>query len=66
MVVVGEERGMLLVCNGKERPLERPKAKNLKHLSLTNSSLDNEQFSSNRALRKALKAFGETVSEMEE
>ena len=66
MVVVGEAEGRLLVCDGKERPLQRPKPKNIKHLSLTNNSLTLEQFSSNRALRKSLREYKGELSEMEE
>ena len=32
MVVVEEGDGFVFVCDGKERPLERPKRKNIKHL----------------------------------
>ena len=66
MVIVGEDEGRFLVCDGKERPLERPKPKNRKHLSFTNSKLLQEQFSSNRALRKSLKEYKGVLSEMEE
>lgn len=58
MVVVGEtERGMLL-CDGKERPLERPKCKSEKHIAFTNYELESDVLISNRALRKALAKLG--------
>lgn len=43
-----------LVCDGRERPLERPKKKNIKHLCLTSRLLTAEESAGNRALRKAL------------
>ena len=55
MVIVKETENYLLVCDGKERPVERPKRKNPKHLKLTNSYLEASQLETNRALRKALK-----------
>ena len=56
MVIVKETENYLLVCDGKERPVERPKRKNPKHLKLTNTYLKAHQLETNRALRKALKA----------
>ena len=58
MVVLGLIDGNLLVADGKERPIERPKLKNPKHLQKTNSILESTQYSTNKSLRKALKAFG--------
>ena len=67
MVIVGFEGQMPLVCDGKERPLQRPKRKNIKHLAVTNSKLTKEQFSSNRALRKSLREYrNDTPIETEE
>ncbi len=56
-VIVKETENYLLVCDGKERPVERPKRKNPKHLQLTNTYLEAHQLETNRALRKALKEF---------
>lgn len=58
MVVVEETENYLLVCDGKERPVERPKRKNPKHLKLTGLHLKAHQLETNRALRKALKCCG--------
>lgn len=57
MVIVKKTENYLLVCDGKERRLERPKRKNPKHLKLTNTFLEAHQLETNRALRKALKTF---------
>jgi len=57
MVVLGKEEGCLIVADGKERPLERPKKKNPKHIKKTNSILESKQYSTNKSLRKALREF---------
>ena len=57
LAVVGEEQDFVLVCDGKERPIERPKKKNVKHLSFTNTVLDKNCFNSNKSLRIALAVF---------
>ena len=57
MAVVGCEGESLLLCNGKDRPLERPKKKNRKHIGLTNTVLDSGSMSTNRSLRRALNAY---------
>ena len=64
MVVVGVNGDFPLVCDGKERPLERPKLKNPKHLQFTNLELEPQQYSSNRSLRRALKAFSHSTDEI--
>ena len=57
LAVVKEEAGFLYVCDGKERPLERPKKKNAKHLKLTNTVLKEDSLKSNKSLRTALAIF---------
>ena len=57
MVIVEETANYLLVCDGKERRLERPKRKNPKHLKLTGTYLEAHQLETNRAIRKALKSI---------
>ena len=54
MAVVGEDSQSMLLCDGKERPIERPQRKNKKHVSLTNYEIEEKDLLSNRALRKAL------------
>ena len=43
------------VCNGKDRPLERAKAKNPKHLQQTQTVLSAQAMATNRNLKKALR-----------
>lgn len=57
MVVLEIKGGLVLVADGKERPLERPKQKNLKHISLTETNLSEEQMLTNRSIRHALNDF---------
>ena len=57
LVVVEETQKYLCVCDGKERPLERPKKKNVKHLSFTNTVLESQSFNTNKQLRKSLRIF---------
>jgi len=54
MVVVGTDSGKLLLCDGKERKLEKPKRKNPLHVSPTGNVLQDKEMATNRSLRKAL------------
>lgn len=54
LLCVGEREGFLLVCDGKNRPLERPKRKNPRHVIMTDDRLPIEGERTNRALRRAL------------
>ena len=58
LCVVGEEDGYVLVCDGKERPLERPKKKSLKHIQLTEHQKLTWELRGNNALRKAINRLG--------
>lgn len=55
MVITGEEGGFPLVCDGKERPIQRPKRKNPKHLIYTNTCIEPVRFETNRSLRRVLR-----------
>ncbi len=57
MIVVGHSNGCVLVCDGKERPSERPKLKNMKHISLTDTCITEEQMLTNKSMRHALNDF---------
>ena len=58
MAVVSETEKSMLLCDGKERPIERPKQKNKKHIAPTNYEIKREDLRSNRSLRKALHECG--------
>lgn len=66
MITVGEQDGYVLVCDGMERPLERPKRKNPKHLSFTNTVLEKDSFKTNKSLRKALAVYRDSAKKGEE
>lgn len=54
LAVVAADAERLFVCNGRDRPLTRPKAKNPAHLTMTGQTLPPEALRGNRALKKAL------------
>ncbi|MBR1811543.1 MAG: KOW domain-containing RNA-binding protein [Clostridia bacterium] len=58
LAVIGTDAVRLLVCNGKDRPLENPKSKNPAHIEVTGTVLPPEAFRGNRALKKALSLCG--------
>ncbi|MBC8570274.1 KOW domain-containing RNA-binding protein [Zongyangia hominis] len=49
--------GFATIADGKERKLERPKRKNLRHLAPTNKVLDVETLTTNNQLRRALREY---------
>lgn len=55
LIVLREENGLVWVADGKERPVDRPKAKNPKHIRATNTVVD--RCATNKEIRKALAAF---------
>ena len=57
LVIVKEEGSSVYVCDGKERPLERPKRKNVKHLNFTNTVLDEDSYKTNKSLKKAIAVY---------
>lgn len=54
LYVVRLEKNAVWVCDGRQRPLNRPKKKNPKHLSPTSLILSGEETQTDRALRRAL------------
>ena len=62
LCVVGGESGCVLVCDGKERPLGRPKKKNPKHLQALELPPLTWELRGDKALRKALNRLkGESI-----
>lgn len=54
MAVVNKDSKFVYVCDGKERPLNKPKRKNLKHLRFTEITVNENSLANDSALRKAL------------
>lgn len=62
LVVTGMQDNRALVCDGKERPLNRPKPKNPRHLEATPFALTDEAMRSDKALRRALGNIDQTFA----
>ena len=54
LAVMQEDKDRVLICDGKERPVDRPKSKNIRHVEMTQALLSEAEIATNRALRKAL------------
>jgi len=52
-IVVREEAGFAYIADGRRRKLDKPKRKNIKHLQITNKTI-NLEFYTDKSLRKAL------------
>lgn len=68
--LMGRDKGVLMcvfetgenrvwVCDGKCRKLNKPKAKNPRHIKPLNKKLSEEQTASDKSIRKALKQISE-------
>ncbi len=57
LIVVEEREDTLLLCDGKHRPLNRPKFKNKKHVIITEDCLNMDRISGNNSLRRALNEY---------
>ena len=55
LAVVRAEDAAVFVCDGKERPLNRPKRKNKRRILPTQAVLPEEALATDRALRRALR-----------
>lgn len=55
-VAVGISDGFVEIADGKERKLEKPKRKNIKHISPTNTVISVEALT-NKKLKKVLNEF---------
>ena len=54
MVVLGVEKGRVLLCDGKHRKTENPKRKNIRHIKVLTQVLDVSLMTTNRKIRKTL------------
>ncbi|MGN0550485.1 MAG: KOW domain-containing RNA-binding protein [Acutalibacteraceae bacterium] len=63
-VIMSVEGDFAYICDGRTRPLERQKKKNIRHLSLTASVIPESSLKTNKQIRKALHPynFGEEQS----
>lgn len=65
MLVVGADGGFVFVADGKERKLNSPKKKNIKHVRVTLSSIELEGLTDKR-LRQTLGAFAREITQESE
>lgn len=56
MAVVSTEKGFVYLADGKERRLASPKKKNIRHISLTRTSVDTDGMT-DKGLRNFLRDF---------
>lgn len=54
LAVMQVSGNLVTVCDGKERPVDRPKSKNIRHVEDVGFTLTQEDTSSDRLLKKAL------------
>ena len=54
LMVVGSVGENLLLCDGKARPLERPKLKSKKHVEATPLTIEQKTVTGNKTLRRLL------------
>ena len=55
--VMSFEDKYVFISDGKQRKVEKPKKKNLKHVAVTQHFIESEQLLTNRKLKKALASF---------
>lgn len=65
-VVIESCEKYVLVCDGKQRPLERPKKKNFIHLKPTNTVLSEDCLRSNKSIKMNLRPFNQSVGQFTE
>lgn len=59
MVVTEVLSDKVVVIDGKERPIERPKLKNIKHIAYTKHKISEYDMAANSRIRKALNLLGD-------
>ena len=55
LAVMQSSEDSVLVCDGKERPIDRPKSKNIRHVECVGLSVTEDDMRSDKALKKALR-----------
>ncbi|MBR5223200.1 MAG: KOW domain-containing RNA-binding protein [Clostridia bacterium] len=66
LAVINCDKNYVFVADGKERKLETPKRKNIKHISITADTLTKDQMKTNKQLKKAIAVYKDTVALKEE
>lgn len=55
--VVDYSENTVKIANGKQRMLEKPKLKNIKHIQFTKTVLSKEEYKTNKKLKQSLKVY---------
>lgn len=55
--VVGIDDGYVFICDGKERKLQKPKRKKIKHIEITKAKLQTETLQVDKHITKAIKSL---------
>ena len=63
LAVVEVADSTIRLCDGKERPLTRPKSKNIKHILVTGGMLTDAQLATDRAIRRGLREYASTQNQ---
>jgi ribosomal protein L14E/L6E/L27E len=66
LAVINFDENYVWVADGKERKVQSPKRKNIKHISLTADTLNPDQFKTNKSLKKALAVYRDSAKFKEE
>ena len=66
LAVINCDENYVWVADGKERKIQSPKRKNIKHISITADTLTKDQMKTNKQLKKAIAVYKDTVSLKEE
>ena len=62
LAVMQVSEKLVTVCDGKERPVDRPKSKNIRHVEYVGASLSEAETATNRMLKKALARLGAEIN----
>lgn len=62
LAVVKSEENRVFLCDGKERPIDRPKSKNIRHVEKTDFCVAQSDLATNRALKKALRRLDAEIN----
>ncbi len=62
LVIMQADEKSVFVCDGKERPIDRPKKKNIRHIEPTEYVIDISQITTNRAIRKELRRISDEIN----
>ena len=62
LAVMQQEENRVFVCDGKERPIDRPKSKNIRHVQATGFFVTESELETNRALRKTLRRLDAEIN----